>query len=139
MDEKERQLLELDVVSPERTMVADEVDQVNAPGIEGDLGILFDHAPLLTTLRPGPLSYQKGDEVVTMVVSGGYLEVAENRVIVLANTAEFLHEIDRERAEQAKAKAESLLIKADLTDSEFQEAQLKLFRATARLERAQED
>ena len=139
MAEKEPQLIELDVVSPLRTMVTDKVDQVNAPGIEGDFGVLFGHAPLLTALRPGTLSYQKGDQVVAMVVSGGYLEVAENRVIVLANTAEFLHEIDRERAEQAKAKAESLLIKADLTDSEFQEAQLKLFRATARLERAQED
>ena len=139
MAEKEPQLLELDVVSPLRTMVSEKVDQVNVPGIDGDLGILFDHAPLLAALRPGPLSYQKGDGVVTMVVSGGYLEVAENRVIVLANTAEFLNEIDRERAEKAKAKAENLLSKADLTDLEFQKAQLKLFRATARLEQAQED
>ena len=134
MVNKELKLLELDVVTPVRTMVTDRVDQVNAPGIEGDLGILCDHAPLLTALRPGSLSYQKGEETVTMVVSGGYLEVAENRVIVLANTAEFIHEIDRERAEKARAKAENLLNKTDLTDPEFQDAQLELFRATARLE-----
>lgn len=139
MGEKKTKLLELDVVTPVRAIIADKVDQVNAPGIEGDLGILFDHLPLLTALRPGVLSYQKGGETLRMVVSGGYLEVAENHVVVLANTVEFPHEIDRERAKKAKVKAENLLNKIDLTDSEFKESQLKLFRATARLEQAQED
>tara|TARA_B100000686_G_C16041774_1_gene595621 strand:+ start:20 stop:439 length:420 start_codon:yes stop_codon:yes gene_type:complete len=136
---KESKFLELDVVTPHRVMIVDKVDQVNVPGIEGDLGILFDHAPLLTALRSGPLSYKKGDEIVTMVVSGGYVEVAENRVIVLANNAEFPHEIDPDRAERAKTKAENLLRKSDLTDPDFHEAQLKLFRATARLEQLQKD
>ncbi|MFQ5717235.1 MAG: ATP synthase F1 subunit epsilon, partial [Nitrospinales bacterium] len=92
-------LLDLNIVTPERLMVSEKVDQVNRPGSEGDMGILYDHAPILSTLRPGRLSYQKGSETVFMVVSDGYLEVADNRVIVLAETAEFLHEIDSKRSQ----------------------------------------
>ena len=126
-------LLQLNIVTPERHVVTDKVDQVNVPGSEGDLGILYDHAPILTAMRPGQLSYQKGSDTVYMVVSGGYLEVTDNRVTVLAETAEFLDEIDRARAERAKADAESLLISSQ-TEDEVREAQLKLFRAIARLE-----
>ncbi len=127
------QKLILSIVTPEKQLVADEVDQVNAPGTEGDLGILYDHAPLLTNLRSGQLSYEKDGETVAIVVSGGYLEVTDNRVTVLAETGEFLHEIDRERAERAHADAEKLLL-TDLSEEEFIETQKKLFRAVARLE-----
>ena len=127
------QKLILSIVTPEQQLVADEVDQVNAPGTEGDLGILYDHAPLLTNLRSGQLSYEKDGETVALVVSGGYLEVTDNRVTVLAETGEFLHEIDRERAERAHADAEKLLL-TDLSEEEFIETQKKLFRAVARLE-----
>ena len=127
------QKLILSIVTPGKQLVADEVDQVNAPGTEGDLGILYDHAPLLTNLRSGQLSYEKDGETVALVVSGGYLEVTDNRVTVLAETGEFLHEIDRERAECAHADAEKLLL-TDLSEEEFIETQKKLFRAVARLE-----
>jgi F-type H+-transporting ATPase subunit epsilon len=127
------QKLILSIVTPEQQLVADEVDQVNAPGTEGDLGILYDHAPLLTNLRSGQLSYEKDGETVALVVSGGYLEVTDNRVTVLAETGEFLQEIDRERAERAHADAEKLLL-TDLSEEEFIETQKKLFRAIARLE-----
>ena len=127
------QKLILSIVTPEKQLVAEEVDQVNVPGTEGDLGILFDHAPILTNLRSGQLSYEKDGETVALVVSGGYLEVTDNRVTVLAETGEFLHEIDRERAERAHADAEKLLL-TDLSEEEFIEAQKKLFRAVARLE-----
>ena len=123
----------LSIVTPEKQLVSEEVDQVNAPGSEGDLGILYDHAPLLTNLRSGQLSYEKDGETVALVVSGGYLEVTDNRVTVLAETGEFLHEIDRERAERAYADAEKLLL-TDLSEEEFIETQKKLFRAVARLE-----
>ena len=123
----------LSIVTPDKQLVAEEVDQVNAPGSEGDLGILYDHAPLLTNLRSGQLSYEKDGETVALVVSGGYLEVTDNRVTVLAETGEFLHEIDRERAERAHADAEKLLL-TDLSEEEFIETQKKLFRAVARLE-----
>lgn len=128
--------LQLHIVTPEKFVVSEEVEQVNLPGSEGDLGILYDHAPIITTLRPGRSSYQKekDSDEIDLVVSGGYMEVTDNRVIVLAETAEFLHEIDRARAERARTKAEEMLGRGDLSEEEFREAQKKLFRAVARLE-----
>ena len=134
--------LQLSIVTPERLVVDEDVDQVNIPGVEGDLGILYDHAPILTTMRPGQFSYEsvgeKGRETIQMVVSGGYLEVTDNRVIVLAEAVEFLDEIDQERAKDSLAKAEEALSRTDLSDDEFEEAQNKLFRAIARLEPTEE-
>ena len=130
--------LKISIVTPERLVLNEEVDQVNAPGVEGDLGILYDHAPLLTTMRAGRFSYEllgeKGRETINMIVSGGYLEVTDNRVIVLAETVEFLDEIDKERAKASLAKAEEALSNTGLSDDEFAEAQDRLFRAIARLE-----
>ena len=130
----------LSVVTPKKEMVVDaEVNQVNIPGFDGDMGILPNHAPLLTLLRAGRFSYQKGEEEIELVVSEGYAEVTDNRVTVLAESAEFLHEIDHDRAETARAAAEKLLEKADLEGEAFKEAQDKLFRALARLETKKSD
>ena len=131
------QKLILSIVTPEKQLVSEEVDQVNVPGSEGDLGILYDHAPILTNLRSGQLSYEKEGEKVVLVVSGGYLEVTDNRVTVLAETGEFLQEIDRERAERAQAEAEKVLGKTDMSEEEYIETQKKLFRAIARLENSE--
>jgi F-type H+-transporting ATPase subunit epsilon len=131
------QKLILSIVTPEKQLVSEEVDQVNVPGTEGDLGILHDHAPILTLLRSGQLSYEKEGETVILVVSGGYLEVTDNRVTVLAETGEFLHEIDRERAELAQANAEKRLCETDISEEEYIETQKKLFRAIARLENSE--
>ena len=130
--------LQLSIVTPERLVLSKNVDQVNVPGVEGDLGILYDHAPILTTMRAGRFSYEllgeKGRETTHMIVSGGYLEVTDNRVIVLAETVEFLDEIDKDRAKASLAKAEEALSNTDLSDDEFMEAQNRLFRAIARIE-----
>jgi len=126
--------LKLSLATPEKQVVNEEVEQVNVPGFEGDLGILYNHAPIITNLRPGALSYEKGGVTTELVVSHGYLEVTENRVTVLTETAEFLHEVDRDRAEKAKSKAESILLKNVLSEEEFKEVQDDLFRAIARLE-----
>jgi len=131
------QKLILSIVTPEKQLVSEEVDQVNVPGTEGDLGILHDHAPILTLLRSGQLSYEKEGETVVLVISGGYLEVTDNRVTVLAETGEFLHEIDRERAELARADAEKRLSETDISEEEYIETQKKLFRAIARLENSE--
>ena len=131
------QKLILSIVTPEKQLVSEEVDQVNVPGTEGDLGILYDHAPVLTLLRSGQLSYEKEGETVILVVSGGYLEVTDNRVTVLAETGEFMHEIDRERAEIAQADAEKRLGETDISEEEYIETQKKLFRAIARLENSE--
>ena len=126
--------LKLSLVTPEKQVVNEEVEQVNVPGSEGDLGILYDHAPLITNLRPGNLSYEKGNVTTELIVSHGYMEVTDNRVIILAETAEFLHEVDRDRAEKARSRAEAILLKSELSEEEFKEAQDDLFRAIARLE-----
>ena len=128
------QKLTLSVVTPEKQLVSEEVDQVNAPGSEGDFGVLYDHAPILTNLRSGQLSYENDGESTALVISGGYLEVTDNRVTILAESGEFLHEIDRERAERARSQAEEKLSNPDLSEEEFSETQKKLFRAIARLE-----
>ncbi len=130
----------LALVTREREVVVDpDVDQVNIPGFDGDMGIMADHAPLLTILRPGRFSYQKGDEEIELVISHGYAEVTNNRVTILAESAEFLHEIDHERAETARAAAEKLLEETGLEEEAFKEAQDKLFRALARLETKKSD
>ena len=131
------QKLKLSVVTPEKQLVSEEVDQVNAPGSEGDFGVLYDHAPILTNLRSGQLSYENDGETTALVISGGYLEVTDNRVTILAETGEFLHEIDRERAERARSQAEEKLSNPDLSEEEFSETQKKLFRAIARLENSE--
>ena len=131
------QKLTLSVVTPEKQLVSEEVDQVNAPGSEGDFGVLYDHAPILTNLRSGQLSYENDGESTALVISGGYLEVTDNRVTILAETGEFLHEIDRERAERARSQAEEKLSNPDLSEEEFAETQKKLFRAIARLENSE--
>ena len=135
--------LQLSIVTPERLVLDEDVDQVNVPGVEGDLGILCDHAPILTTIRPGRFSYEllgeKGKETIQMIVSGGYLEVTDNRVIVLAEAVEFLDEVNKDRAKASLAKAEEALANTDLSDDEFAEAQDRLFRAIARLEPTQMD
>ena len=132
-----KQKLILSIVTPEKQLVSEEVDQVNVPGTEGDMGILYDHAPILTVLRSGQLSYEKEGKTVVLVVSGGYLEVTDNRVTVMAETGEFLKEIDRERAERAQAEAEKRLGETDISEEEYIETQKKLFRAIARLENSE--
>jgi len=131
------QKLTLSVVTPEKQLVSEEIDQVNAPGSEGDFGVLYDHAPILTNLRAGQLSYENDGESTALVISGGYLEVTDNRVTILAESGEFLHEIDRERAERARSQAEEKLSNPDLSEEEFSETQKKLFRAIARLENSE--
>ena len=131
------QKLTLTVVTPEKQLVSEQVDQVNAPGSEGEFGVLYDHAPILTNLRSGQLSYENDGESTALVISGGYLEVTDNRVTILAETGEFLHEIDRERAERARSQAEEKLSNPDLSEEEFSETQKKLFRAIARLENSE--
>ncbi|MGV7221634.1 MAG: F0F1 ATP synthase subunit epsilon [Nitrospinales bacterium] len=126
--------LQFTLVTPEKNYVTDHVDQVNVPGVDGDMGILCDHAPIISTLRPGRLSYEKDGETISLIVSHGYMEVTDNRVTVLAETAEFISDIDSARAEEAKAKAEKTLAQGGLTEKEEEEAHKKLFRAIARLE-----
>ena len=124
--------IRLDIVTAERLVYSDDVDVVVAPGVEGELGILPHHAPLMTMLQPGELRVRKGGEELFLAVSGGFLEVRPDRVIVLADAAEKAEEIDIARAEEAKRRAEGQLgLPAPDVDLARTEAALR--RSIARL------
>ncbi len=101
--------MKLDIVTAERAVYSEDVDVVIAPGVEGQLGILPHHAPLMTTLQAGELVVRKGGEEVRLVITGGFLEVRPDRVIVLADAAERAEEIDVTRADEARRRAEQQL------------------------------
>jgi len=101
--------IRLDIVTAERIVFSEEVDVVVAPGVEGQLGILPHHAPLMTMLQSGKLLVRKGGEEFFLAISGGFLEVRPDRIIVLADAAERAEEIDIARAEEAKRRAEEQL------------------------------
>jgi len=101
--------IKCDIVTVERLVYSDEVDMVVAPGVMGALGILPKHAPLITALEEGELRLKKGEEEEHFAISGGYMEVRPDRVIVMADTAERADEIDEARAEEARQRAEQLL------------------------------
>ncbi|MFC2020228.1 F0F1 ATP synthase subunit epsilon [Chloroflexota bacterium] len=99
----------LDIVTAERVVYSEDVDTVTAPGIEGELGILPNHTPLMTILQAGELKVKQAGEEFSLAISGGFLEVRPDRVIVLADTAERDDEIDLARAEEAKRRAQERL------------------------------
>lgn len=101
--------LHLEVVSAERVVYSDEVDMVVAPGVEGSLGILPRHAPLMSVLGIGELRIKKGSEETPLAIGGGFLEVLNDRVTVLADSAERADEIDEAQAEEAQRRALRLL------------------------------
>ena len=101
--------IRLDIVTAERAVYSEDVDMVIAPGVQGELGILPHHAPLMTTLQPGELRIKKGGEEISLSVTGGFLEVRPDRIVILADAAERVEEIDITRAEEAKRRAQDTL------------------------------
>jgi len=122
----------LDIVTAERVVFSEDVDVVVAPGVEGQLGILPHHAPLMTMLMPGELLVRKGGEEFFLAISGGFLEVRPDRIIILADAAERVEEIDVARAEEAKRRAEELL-KTRPPEVDEGRAEAALRRSLARL------
>ncbi len=125
--------IKLDIVTAERVVFSEDVDVVVAPGVEGQLGILPHHTPLMTMLQPGELRVKKGGEEFFLAISGGFLEVRPDRVIVLADAAERVEEIDVARAEEAKRRAEERLSQR-APDLDVARVEAGLRRALARLE-----
>ena len=125
--------LKLDIVTAERIVYSAEVDAIVAPGAEGQLGILPHHAPLMTILQSGELVVRRGGEEDVMAISGGFLEVRPDRVIVLADSAERAEEIDTERAVAAKKRAEERLAERGRIEIDEARVQASLRRAIARL------
>ena len=128
--------LKFDIVTAERMVYSDDVDVVIAPGVEGQLGILPNHASLLTMLQPGEVVVRKEGEETEMFVSGGFLEVMQNRVTLLADVAERAEEIDIARAEEAKRRAEEQIKQAP-PEMDLAVAEAALRRALARIKIAE--
>jgi F-type H+-transporting ATPase subunit epsilon len=124
--------LHVEVVTADRELYNGEADIVTAPGIDGQLGILPRHAPLLTVLVPGELRIRLGDFEEPIFVSGGFMEVSGNRVTILADAAEHAEEIDQARAEAARRLAQERLAQAQ-SDRERAELEASLRRALHRL------
>jgi F-type H+-transporting ATPase subunit epsilon len=126
--------LHLEVVTPERRVVEASTPQVQLPGSDGFLGILPGHAPLLTELGIGELSFEEGGSTRYCAIFTGYAEVLPDRVIALAEAAERPEEIDVERARKAKAVAEKKLATQGISAEEADEARIALMRAELRLQ-----
>ncbi len=119
--------LKFKIVTPERLVYENEIDQVTLPTMEGEITILPDHAPLIAVLKPGSAEVKIGKEELDLAVSGGLIEVKMNNVTVLADTAERAEEIDIKRAEEAREWAESILkekVIPDYTTTALLERQL---------------
>jgi F-type H+-transporting ATPase subunit epsilon len=126
----------LEIVTAERVVMSDDVDQINAPTRDGRIGILPRHMPLLTILEVGQLDIIKGGTTTSLAVSGGFMEVLPSRVTILADTAERADEIDEARAEAARRHAEERIAQRQ-SDQEMALAEAELRRALIRLRVAQ--
>lgn len=123
----------LEIVTPERVVVAEDVDEVVLPGIEGEFGVLPGHIPFLTALKVGELVYKTKESTEHLAVSWGYVEVTANSVKVLAETAEKATEIDLSRAATARNEAEKILT-AGKEDPEYEKAKVTLEKSVIRVQ-----
>lgn len=126
--------LKLEMVTPYRQVLSEEVDEIVMPGQMGELGILPGHTPLLTTLKVGEFTYRKGGSSFHVAVNWGYVEVEDDTVIVLAETAEPADEIDMARAKVALGRAEDALKKLDPEDKDYRVMEAALERALIRIQ-----
>jgi F-type H+-transporting ATPase subunit epsilon len=126
--------IQLEVVTPERRLLSEMVDAVSVPGAGGELGILPGHTPLISQLQTGVLSYTQGERTQRLHVSGGFVEVNNNRVSILAEIAERPEEIDAARARMAREHAEKTLSAWSGTEEDFEKARARLERSMVRLQ-----
>lgn len=130
------QQINLEVVTPSGAVVNEDVDIVNAPGCGGDFGVLANHAPFLSTIKIGALTYEKGNDRKALMISGGFCEVSNNKITFLVESAEAKEDIDSERASSAKERAEKRIAQGGLPeDALYSEtrAEAALARAVTRL------
>jgi len=126
--------LTLEIVTPERRVATLQADEVRAPGVLGAFGIRRDHAPLMSQLAPGRLTVVDGGSETHYAIGGGFLQVADNKVIVLADSAEERAEIDVERARKALAESAERVRGLTEQDDGYPEAEARVRRAAARLD-----
>jgi F-type H+-transporting ATPase subunit epsilon len=128
--------LTLEIVTPERRILSVTAEEVRAPGVQGGFGIRQDHEPFMTALEPGRLTYVEGGREHHFAVGGGFLQVSDNRVIVLADTAEAAADIDVSRAHAAFQQAQERLLKLTEQDEHHPVESARVWRAGARIEGA---
>ncbi|OGQ56722.1 MAG: ATP synthase F1 subunit epsilon [Deltaproteobacteria bacterium RIFCSPLOWO2_02_56_12] len=126
--------IRLKLVTPSRLLLDEEVDEVTAPGALGEFGVLPKHISFLTLLEVGEMSYKQGGERHHLALSGGYAEVLDEVMTVLAGAAEYSDEIDIERARAARERAEKRMAELSQEDKEFAAAEAALRRALVRLQ-----
>jgi F-type H+-transporting ATPase subunit epsilon len=121
------------IATPEKVVYKDEVDQITLPTQMGEITVLPEHVPLISVLKPGELLIKKGDDVTPLAVSGGFIEVLADKVVVLADTAERVEELDVERAESARKRAEEALTQKRFDAKEYATLSAKIEKELARL------
>ena len=126
--------MKLSIVTPERIVFSEDVDQVTIPTQDGEITVLPHHIPLVGLLKAGELIIKKGSEVIPMVVSGGMLQVRGDSVTILADTAEHVEEIVEERAEEARKAAEKLMEEKRFDSEEYATIVAKMERELARIQ-----
>ena len=125
--------LTLEIVTPDRSLVREEVDEVQVPGAEGYFGVLPGHTPLLATLKVGELWYRRGQEKFYLHVAFGFVEVLPDRVTILAQVAERAEDIDVPRAEASKKRAEERTTRQTV-DVDFERARIAMLKSLVRLQ-----
>src|SRR3982750_1384667 len=125
--------IQLEIVTPDKLLVREPVDEVEIPGSEGYFGVLPGHTPMLASLAVGEMWYRKGQDKTYLSIAFGFAEVLPERVTILAQVAERAEEIDAARAEAAKRRAEERLTNA-ATDIDFERARIALLKALIRLQ-----
>src|SRR5438045_7404571 len=128
--------IDLTIVTPERAVAHEDVDELQVPGAEGYFGVLPGHAPLFSELKVGEVAYRKGDRWSFLAVAWGFVEVQPNHVRILAETAERAHEIDLDRAMRAKQRAEERIARGG-DEVDYSSALVALARAVIRIPAAQ--
>nr|NIS41792.1 F0F1 ATP synthase subunit epsilon [Desulfuromonadales bacterium] len=126
--------LKLEMVTPYKRVLSEDIDELAAPGTLGEIGILPGHTPLLTTLKVGELSYKKDGQTFHVAVNWGYVEVEDDTVTVLVETAELAEQIDLERAKAALDRAEQALKKLSPEEKDFKKMEAALERAVTRIQ-----
>ncbi|HHL34829.1 MAG TPA: F0F1 ATP synthase subunit epsilon [Desulfobulbaceae bacterium] len=131
--------IHLEVVTPTGPVISDDVDLVTAPGVGGEFGVLANHAPFLSTIKTGTLSFKKDKQTKYLMVSGGFSEVSNNKITFLVESAEFGHEIDVDRALRARERAEKRIAQAQSQSEKINRtrAEAALKRAIARIRTAE--
>jgi F-type H+-transporting ATPase subunit epsilon len=125
--------IELQIVTPERLIVSEQVDEIQVPGVEGYFGVLPGHTPFLAALAVGEMWYRKGQEKTFLSIAGGFAEVLPDRVTLLATLAERAEDIDISRAEAAKQRAEQRLAQP-VADIDYERARVALQKSLSRLQ-----